>query len=149
MATETERKFLVKGDFKEFYVNKIEIIQAYLSTDLIKTIRIRTADNEAYITIKTPLKEGTITRGEWEYRIPYEDAVELMSICIPGKVVKTRYIIPAGRHKYEVDEFHDKNEGLVIAEIELTSDNEDFIKPAWLGEEVTGDPGYYSSNLIK
>lgn len=149
MATETERKFLVRGEFKEYAVKSIDIIQTYLTYDPAKTIRIRTADEEAFITIKTPVKSGTISRGEWEFPIPHEDALELMSICIPGKVVKTRYIIPVGRHIYEVDEFHDKNQGLVIAEIELESDDEDFIKPGWLGKEVTGDPRYYNSNLIK
>lgn len=149
MATETERKFLVRGEFKDYAVKKIEIVQTYLTSDPTKTIRIRTADREAYMTIKTPVKDGTISRGEWEFPIPYEDALELMQICIPGKVIKTRYIIPVGKHNYEVDEFHDKNQGLIIAEIELDSDNEDFVKPAWLGKEVTGDPRYYNSNLIK
>lgn len=149
MATETERKFLIRGEFRHYAVKKIEITQTYLTSDPLKTIRIRTSDREAYMTIKTPVKDGTISRGEWEFPIPYEDALELMQICIPGKVVKTRYIIPAGKHKFEVDEFHDKNQGLIIAEIELESDDEDFTKPDWLGEEVTGDPRYYNSNLIK
>jgi len=73
----------------------------------------------------------------------------MMKICLAGKIVKTRYLIPAGKHTFEVDVFHDKNEGLVIAEIELSSDDEKFEIPEWLGEEVTGNPAYYNANLIK
>jgi adenylate cyclase len=149
MATETERKFLINGDFSDKVIRKIEITQSYLSVDPEKTIRIRTSDNEAYLTIKSPAKKNSISRGEWEFRIPYADAIELMKICLPGKVVKTRHIIPSGDHKIEVDVFHEKNEGLIIAEVELKSEDEEFIKPEWLGAEVTGDPRYYNSNLIK
>lgn len=149
MATETERKFLIKGDFMEKVIRKIEITQSYLSVDPEKTIRIRTSDNEAYLTIKSPAKKNSFSRGEWEFRIPFEDAVDLMKLCLPGKVVKTRHIIPSGDHKIEVDVFHDKNEGLIIAEVELKSEDEEFIKPEWLGAEVTGDPRYFNSNLIK
>ncbi|HLN19566.1 MAG TPA: CYTH domain-containing protein [Bacteroidales bacterium] len=149
MGKETERKFLVKGEFIKQSIQKIDITQSYLSVDPQKTIRLRLADDEAYLTIKSPRSAGTLTRDEWEFRIPAEDAREMMKICLPGKVVKTRYIVPNGAHKIEVDVFHDKNEGLVIAEIELTSEDEKFLKPSWLGEEVTGDPRYYSSNLIK
>lgn len=149
MATETERKFLIKGDFRDNVIRKIEITQSYLSVDPEKTIRIRTSDNEAYLTIKSPAKMNSFSRGEWEFQIPYADAIELMKICLPGKVVKTRNIIPSGNHKIEVDVFHDKNEGLIIAEVELKSEDEEFIKPEWFGAEVTGDPRYYNSNLIK
>lgn len=149
MATETERKFLVKGEFRDKAVKKIEITQAYLSVDPFKTIRIRITNDEAFLTVKSPRKEGKIARGEWEFSIPAADARELMDICLPGRVIKTRHIIPAGKRKFEVDVFHDKNEGIVIAEIELGSEDEYFDKPEWLGEEVTGDPRYYSSNLIK
>jgi CYTH domain-containing protein len=149
MATETERKFLVLGEFRDKAVRIIEITQGYLSVDPFKTIRIRITDNEAYLTVKSPRKADTIARGEWEFSIPPSDARDLMEICLPGRVVKTRYEIPAGNRKFEVDVFHDKNEGLIIAEIELGSENEHFDKPEWLGDEVTGDPRYYSSNLIK
>lgn len=149
MATETERKFLVKGEFRNSAVRIIEMTQAYLSIDPNKTIRIRITDNEAFLTIKSPRMEGSISRGEWEFPIPASDARDLLAICVPGKVLKTRYVIPAGIRKFEVDVFHDKNEGLIIAEIELGSENEQFERPEWLGEEVTGDPRYYSSNLIK
>lgn len=149
MATETERKFLVKGEFLDKSVKSINIVQRYLSVDQFKTIRIRIADEDAFLTVKSPMKTGTFARGEWEFKIPVEDAKDLMEICLPGSVVKTRYIIPAGKRKFEVDVFHDKNEGLIIAEIELGSVDEEFEKPGWLGDEVTGDPRYYSSRLIK
>ncbi len=149
MATETERKFLVKGDFEKFAIRKINIVQGYLSIDPMKTIRIRITDETGFLTVKSPRKADVLERGEWEFAIPVNDARELMEICLPGRIVKTRYIIPSGRHKFEVDVFHDKNEGLVIAEIELESENEIFEKPEWLGEEVTGDARYYNSMLIK
>jgi adenylate cyclase len=149
MATETERKFLVRGEFMHLAVGKAEIIQAYLSKDPFKTIRIRIADEKAYLTIKTPLTRETISRSEWEFQIPADDAAEIMKICLPGKIIKTRYLVPSGRHTIEVDVFHDKNEGLVIAEIELESEDEAFVVQDWLGTEVTGDPAYYNSNLAK
>lgn len=149
MATETERKFLVKGDFEKFAIRKINIVQGYLSIDPMKTIRIRITDETGFLTVKSPRKADVLERGEWEFAIPVNDARELMEICLPGRIVKTRYIIPTGRHKFEVDVFHDKNEGLVIAEIELESENDIFEKPEWLGEEVTGDARYYNSMLIK
>jgi adenylate cyclase len=149
MATETERKFLVKGEFSHLAIGKISIIQSYMSIDPDKTIRLRIAEDKAFLTIKSRMLSGSITRNEWEFPIPVDDANELMKLCLPGKIVKTRYIIPAGRRKFEVDVFHDKNEGLIIAEIELGSDNEAFDTPDWLGEEVTGNRKYYNSNLIK
>ena len=149
MATETERKFLVKGEFIHLAVREIKIIQAYLILDHEKTIRIRIADDKAYLTIKTRPEKQSISRNEWEFQIPLKDADEMMKICVSGRIFKTRYIVPSGKHKIEVDVFHEKNEGLVIAEIELTSDNEEYFKPSWLGEEVTGQPQYYNANLIK
>lgn len=106
-------------------------------------------DENAVLTIKSPVGNSLLSRNEWNLNIPVKDATGIMQICIPGIVEKTRYLVPAGKHLYEVDEFHGKNEGLVIAEIELSSDEESFIRPDWLGEEVTGNPAYYSSNLIK
>jgi adenylate cyclase len=149
MGIETERKFLVKGEFRHLAVKEIAITQLYLSRDPGKTIRIRIADDMAFLTIKTPLTQESIARNEWEYEIPLADAAEIMKICLPGRITKTRYIIPIGKHKFEVDEFHDKNEGLVIAEIELESENQQFEVPDFLGEEVTGNPAYYNSNLAK
>jgi len=149
MATETERKFLVKSDFRNLVINEIKIIQAYLSIDADKTIRIRIADDKAFLTVKSRPKKNSITRNEWEIEINVKDAEEMMSICLPGRIVKTRYLVPSGKHTFEVDVFHEKNEGLIVAEIELNSDEEHFDKPDWLGEEVTGMPQYYNANLIK
>ena len=149
MATETERKFLVKGEFKHLAIKKIQITQCYLSIDPDKTIRIRIADNNAYLTIKSRLSKNLIARNEWEFPVALSDANEMMQICLPGKIVKTRYFVPAGDHTFEVDVFHDKNEGLLIAEVELSDENEQFKRPDWLGDEVTGDPRYYNANLIK
>jgi len=149
MATETERKFLVKSEFRHLAVKEIEIIQTYLSLDPDKTIRLRIADGKAFLTIKSRSDKGSISRNEWEFLIPVSDANEMMQVCLPGKIVKTRYLIPAGKHTFEVDVFHDKNDGLIIAEIELSSEDEQFEKPYWLGEEVTGKSEYYNANLIK
>jgi adenylate cyclase len=149
MATETERKFLVKDDFRHLAVKEIKIIQSYLSIDAEKTIRLRIADDKAFLTVKSRPHKNSITRNEWEVQIPVTDAEGMMDICIPGRIVKSRYLVPSGKHTFEVDVFHEKNEGLIIAEIELSSDDELFDKPSWLGEEVTGNPKYYNANLIK
>jgi CYTH domain-containing protein len=148
MAIETERKFLVKGEFRDQAVKKYSIKQAYLVAGKSLTIRLRTTEEKAVLTIKSPVGNSLLSRNEWNLEVPCRDAAGIMEICIPGIVEKTRYLVPAGKHFYEVDEFHGKNEGLVIAEIELSSDDESFIRPDWLGEEVTGNPAYYSSNLI-
>lgn len=149
MAIETERKFLVKGEFRHLAVKKIEIIQAYLAAAPDKTIRMRITDEKAFLTVKTKAKVNSISRNEWEVEIPVRDAWEMMEICIPGRVVKTRYNVPSGKHTFEVDVFHEKNEGLIVAELELGSENEYFDRPDWLGEEVTGNPAYFNSNLTK
>lgn len=149
MATETERKFLIKGEFKHLAVKEIKIIQSYLSIDPDKTIRLRIADEKAFLTVKSRPRKNSITRNEWEVQIPFRDAEEMMLICLPGKVIKTRYLVPSGKHTFEIDVFHDKNEGLIIAELELASDEEQFERPDWLGEEVTGISRYYNANLIK
>ena len=149
MATETERKFLVKGEFRHLAFKEIRIIQSYLLIDPDKTIRLRIADDKAFLTIKSGISKESIARSEWEFPIPFSDANEMMHVCLPGKIVKTRYLIPSGNHTFEVDVFHDKNEGLIIAEIELSSEDEHYEKPDWLGEEVTGKPEYYNANLIK
>lgn len=149
MARETERKFLVKGEFMHLAVKEIKIVQTYLSIDPDKTIRLRIADDKAFFTIKNRPQKNKISRNEWEVQIPVADAREMMSICLPGKIVKSRFLIPSGNHTWEVDVFHDKNEGLIIAEIELDSEDEKFEKPEWIGNEVTGIAGYYNANLLK
>jgi len=149
MGKEIERKFLVKGEFRHLAVREIKVIQTYLSIDDEKIIRLRIADDKAFLTVKGRAQEYSITRSEWDIPIPVSYADEMMKLCLPGKIVKTRYLVPNGMHIVEVDVFHDKNEGLIIAEIELQSENEEFEKPSWLGEEVTGRPEYYNANLIK
>lgn len=149
MGKEIERKFLVKGEFVHLASRHIEILQTYLVIDNEKTIRIRITGEMAYLTIKGKPADNSFGRDEWEFEVPVSDAREMLKLCLPGKIVKTRYLIPSGNHTIEVDVFHDINEGLVIAEIELESENEHFLKPDWLGEEVTGNPAYYNANLIK
>jgi len=148
MAKEIERKFLVNGEFRHLADKEIKIIQAYLSTDPARIIRLRICDNTAVLSIKAPVRETVFTRNEWEFEIPVGTASDILEICLPGRIIKTRYKVPFGNHTFEVDQFHGKNEGLTIAEIELSNEEETFEKPAWLGEEVTGRPEYYNSNLI-
>ncbi|TBW27042.1 CYTH domain-containing protein [Gramella sp. KN1008] len=148
--TEIERKFLVKSDeFKTQADKKKLIVQAYLNTHPERTIRIRINDDEAFITIKGKSSEDGLSRFEWEKEIPISDAKELLKICEPGKIEKYRYHVEIGDHTYEIDEFMGANEGLVIAEIELAEEDEEFKKPGWLGKEVTGDLDYYNSKLIE
>lgn len=149
MAFEIERKFLVKGEFIHLAERKCEMVQRYLIKDAEKTIRIRIKDQSAELTIKGSLKGSSLTRSEWNIPLAKTDAEEMMALCLPGLVSKTRHYIPSGDHTFEVDVFHGANDGLIIAEIELNSETEIFEKPAWLGEEVTGNPIYYNANLIK
>lgn len=149
MPIETERKYLVNGEFRHLAAGFTEIIQRYLSVDPGRIVRVRICGNKATLTIKTMTDGGYLSRNEWETELNLKDAEQIMDICIPGRVVKTRYYVPAGKHTFEVDVFHEKNEGLVIAEIELSHPEESFSHPEWLGEEVTGNPLYYNSNLIK
>ncbi|MCF6241917.1 MAG: CYTH domain-containing protein [Bacteroidales bacterium] len=148
MAKEIERKFLVKNnDFKKSAFKKMQIKQGFLSSVPERTVRIRIKENKAFITIKGLSNKSGTTRFEWEKEIPINEASELLSICEPGIIDKTRYLIKSGKHTYEVDEFYGENEGLIIAEIELHHENENFEKPKWLGKEVTGDIRYYNSQL--
>jgi adenylate cyclase len=149
MATETERKFKVKGEFRHLATSSSEIVQCYLIKDTERSIRIRIAGAAAFLTVKSRPAPGKIARGEWEFSIPVSDAIDMMKLCLPGKIIKTRYYVPSGDHVFEVDVFHDRNEGLLMAEIELRSEDEAFERPEWLGDEVTGDPAWYNSNLAK
>ena len=149
MGNEIERKFLVEGDFKSDAIKHFEITQAYLSSNPERTVRIRIKDQKAYITIKGKSNKTGTSRFEWEKEIALKEARELLNICEPGIIKKTRHIIPVGKHIFEVDEFEDDNKGLIMAEVELESENEPFIKPTWLGKEVTGDKKYYNSYLSK
>lgn len=157
MATEIERKFLVTSmDFKAQAINSFVIRQGYISRTPERTVRVRISNDRAYITIKGKSSDGGLTRYEWEKEIPLADAQELMKICEPGIIDKVRYEIPIGGDsdhmegcglKFEVDEFQGQHAGLIIAEIELEHENQEFPKPAWLGKEVTGDPNYYNAKL--
>jgi CYTH domain-containing protein len=145
MGYEIERKFLVNGDFKSHAFSRSAIKQGYLSISAVSVIRVRTRDEKAWLTIKSAQVEGLIKRHEWEYEIPLAEAEEMLLLCEDGMIDKTRYLVQAGRHLFEVDEFHGENEGLLIAEVELESEEETFEKPDWLGPEVTGDERYYNS----
>lgn len=147
MSVEIERKFLVNGDFKEAAFKQIPIIQAYLSSVKERSVRIRIYGDKGFITIKGQSSETGLSRYEWEKEIPLSEAHDLLKLCEPGRIEKTRYLIKAGLHIFEVDEFEADNAGLLMAEIELTAEDEDFEKPHWLGTEVTGDKRYYNSYL--
>lgn len=149
MAQETERKFLVRGDFKHLAHKQTRITQGYLCSVPERTVRVRTKGDKGFITIKGIGNSSGASRYEWEKEIPAEEVTELLKICEPGVIDKTRYQVKAGPHTYEVDEFYGENQGLIVAEVELTTENEDFEKPEWLGEEVTGDVRYYNSMLMK
>lgn len=149
MANEIERKFLVKGDFKNLAVKQTRIVQGYLSSVPERTVRVRIKGDKGFITIKGIGNVSGATRYEWEKEIPVSEVEDLLKVCEPGIIDKTRYLVKAGNHTYEVDEFYGENEGLILAEIELSSENEKFEKPEWLGEEVTGDTKYYNSMLMK
>lgn len=146
---EIERKFLVVGDFKSQAYNVTHIEQGYFATDPGKTVRIRIRDDKGYLTIKGPSSEGGICRYEFETEISVEDAREMLKLCRPGKVEKNRYLVKSGKHVVEVDEFFGDNEGLVLAEIELSSEDEAFDRPDFLGKEVTGDKRYYNKHMLK
>ena len=149
MAQEIERKFLVKGDFKADSFKATRITQGYLSSVPERTVRVRVKGEKGYITIKGKGNDSGASRYEWEKEIPVDEVKEQLKLCEPGIIDKTRYLVKAGEHTFEVDEFYGENEGLVMAEVELKDENENFIKPAWLGEEVTGDVKYYNSMLMK
>lgn len=147
---EIERKFLIDNtNITKLATNQYLIKQGYLSSVAERTVRIRTKDDKGYITVKGKSNESGTSRMEWEKEIPFEEALDLLSICEDYIIDKTRYLIPYGKHCFEIDVFHGANEGLLIAEIELSAEDEVFEKPIWLGEEVTGDNRYYNSFIAK
>jgi adenylate cyclase len=148
MAIEIERKFLVRGEFKKHSVRKMEIVQGYLSVDPARIIRLRISNKKAVLSVKAPAQKSGFSRHEWEFEIPFSEASEIIKVSLPEIILKTRYLVPFGNHTFEVDVFHGRNEGLIVAEIELKSEDEFFEKPDWLGEEVTGKQEFYNSNLI-
>jgi len=149
MAQEIERKFLVKD---ESYISEAfeatHIAQGYLCLEPGRTVRVRIRGEKGYITVKGPLSQSGMSRYEWEEEIPLEEAGQMIALCSKGLIDKTRYLVNYEGHTFEVDKFHGDNEGLTIAEIELKSEDEDFSRPHWLGEEVTGDRRYYNSQLV-
>jgi len=147
MAKEIERKFLVSGEFRQDSPESYRIMQGYICSDPDRTVRVRVRGDKGFLTIKGRGSEDGLSRYEWEKEIPVSEAFELMALCGSGVIDKTRYLVPFGKHTYEVDVFHGANEGLVLAEIELSDEQEAFEKPLWLGEEVTGDVRYYNSML--
>lgn len=147
MATETERKFLVCGDFRPYVTGSLRTVQGYLCSDRVRTVRVRIMEDKGFLTVKGRPKEGHLGRFEWEKEISVEDAEQLLGLCMSGIIDKTRHLVPVGSHLFEVDEFHGDNEGLTVAEVELGDENEAFERPSWLGEEVTGDPRYFNSAL--
>ena len=149
MHIETERKFLVKDDsYKSMETASHRMTQGYICRENGRTVRVRISDDKAYLTIKGPSSNG-ISRMEWEIEIAAEDAKDLLLLCQGGLVDKIRHIVPFGGKIYEVDEFLEENSGLTVAEIELDSEDEFFLKPGWLSVEVTGDRRYYNSYLSR
>lgn len=149
MAQEIERKFLVKGDFKSEVFKSTRITQGYLSSVPERTVRVRVKGDKGFITIKGIGNESGASRFEWEKEIPVDEVRELLKICEPGVIDKTRYLVKNGDFTFEVDEFYGDNDGLTVAEIELPDEQAKFNRPAWLGEEVTGDVRFYNSMLMK
>ena len=149
MATEIERKFIVKGDFSKEVCNSQRIVQGYICSQPGRTVRIRIRGEKGFLTIKGPSDDKGLSRYEFEQEIPLPDAEQLLTLCEPGVIDKVRHLVRAGKHTWEVDVFHGANEGLVMAEIELASEDEPFEKPDWIGDEVSGDRRYYNSMLTK
>ena len=150
MAIEIERKFLVKDDgYKAIAYSSSRIAQGYICSSRGRTVRVRIRDSKGYLTIKGPADAQGLGRYEWEKEIPLSEAQELMRICEPGMIDKTRYLVKSGKHVFEVDEFYGENEGLTLAEVELSAKDESYEKPDFIGDEVTGDVRYYNSFLMK
>lgn len=149
MPREIERKFLVMGEYKSQAFAHSRIVQGYICSARGRTVRVRLRDGRGYLTIKGASDSAGMSRYEWEKEISREEAEELMKLCEEGVIDKTRYLVRSGSHVFEVDEFYGDNEGLVMAEVELASEDEPFDRPAFIGREVTGDVRYYNSQLMK
>lgn len=147
---EIERKFLVRSeDFKNESNRSTRIVQGFLNTDPLRTVRIRIKGDSGFLTVKGIGNDLGTTRFEWETGISIEEAEALLELAEPGCIEKIRYEVPKGNHLFEIDEFLGENQGLVVAEIELQNEDEPFERPIWLGKEVTGDKKYYNSQLSK
>lgn len=147
MALEIERKFLVAGPYKELATSSSHITQGYICSAGGRTVRVRLRDDRGYLTIKGPSVDGGLSRYEFEKEITKDEALSLLALCEPGVIDKVRWLVPAGSHIFEVDEFFGDNAGLVVAEVELGSKDEAYDRPPFLGQEVTGDRRYYNSAL--
>lgn len=150
-VVEIERKFLVSNleECLQHHTKSITIVQGYLSFDPARTVRIRKTDTKAFLTIKGKSNETGDTRFEWEKEIKENEAIQLFDLCLGQTIRKTRYVVPYQSHIFEIDVFSGNHQGLVIAEIELSSSSEKVDLPKWIGQEVTGDNRYYNSVLAK
>lgn len=147
MAKEIERKFLVKGDAWRSLAKGVPYRQGYLNSAKERTVRIRTVGDKAFLTIKG-LTVGA-TRAEYEYEIPMADCNAMLDTLAEKPIIdKKRYKIQYEGLTWEIDEFFGENQGLIVAEVELQSEDQQFKKPEWIGQEVTGDPRYFNANLI-
>ena len=147
---EIERKFLVTSeDFKAAAFKKTRISQGFLNTDKSRTVRVRLKGEQGFLTIKGASSKTGMSRFEWEKEIPKHEAEALLELCEPSIIDKTRFEVKLGKHIFEVDEFYGDNAGLIVAEVELSTEDETFEIPDWLGEEVTGTVAYYNSQLSK
>ena len=145
MGTEIERKFLISSDAWRHEVAGVSYAQGYISRGTGRTVRIRIAGEKAFLTIKGPVTG--ISRPEFEYPVPMDDARELLQLCEGPIIQKKRFHIIHQGHLWEVDEFQGENSGLIVAEVELSHPDQQVHLPPWVGQEVTGDPRYYNSNL--
>ena len=146
MAQEIERKYLVVGEFKHLAHNSMHLVQGYIASGR-RTVRVRIGEGGAWLTIKGPSRNGGLSRFEWEKEIDAKEAFELLQLAEGAVIDKVRYYVDYAGHTIEVDEFNGDNEGLVMAEIELASEDESVELPTWLGREVTGEKRFYNSHL--
>ncbi len=146
MAQEIERKFMVVGEYKHLAHSSMHLVQGYIASGR-RTVCVRLSDDRAWLTIKGPSRDGGLTRYEWEHPIEAKEAMELLQLAEGALIDKRRWLVNYEGHTFEVDEFAGQNEGLVIAEVELRSADEEFATPVWLGREVTGERRFYNSHL--
>ena len=145
---EIERKFLVQGDdYRRMAYAADRITQGYICSGHGRTVRVRRRGDKAFLTIKGPSLDGGLSRYEFEKEISCDEASHLFQLCEPGIIDKTRYLVKSGTHTFEVDEFYGDNEGLVMAEVELSASDEPYVAPPFIGREVTGDRRFYNSHL--
>jgi adenylate cyclase len=149
MVLEIERKFLVAGDFSTTSLSASRIVQGYLNSTPERSVRVRIMGKQGFLTVKGIGNASGVSRFEWEREISLTDAEELLPLCEPGVIDKVRHIIPFGGHSFEVDVFAGENLGLIIAELELSSEEEIFERPDWLGPEITGEARYYNASLSR